>query len=282
LVLLDSDGRDIEVLEKTSKLSAGDLVAKIKADKAIPQMIRDAINVDPKNKSRITFAEGLKGGRMSNADLAVWEDWKTLYGQAEVAARGKQFAFTTGELKILPEDAKSKDEAGPRSVGNADLPSGSLVTGKGDYSVRLKSNMVNISEPDKGIGGITLPSERQAAILTKEQRETGGGVTVGNDVADGRGLLVVVDRITLDNGTSVPMTDREIVATFFHELAFHGGGIAQEKVGIADASDRVKGLKKILDQVLPDSGDPTAVPADPGPKPSPSKPKQGEGAKKKR
>jgi RHS repeat-associated protein len=271
IVVLDPDGRDIQVL-KESKISAADLVNKIKYDKSIPQQIRDSISVDPKNPSSIQFREGLKGGKMSKADAAVWKDWTKLYSEAEVAARGKNFAFTSGELRILPGD-----KAKPTTLATADVPSESIGVGTAKDFTGLRTNMIDVSEPDKGTAGIVIPSLHQKEQLKLEKRDT-GGKSVRDDLADKRGLIVVVDRIVTADKVSLPMNDREIVHTFFHELALHASGIAQEGVGIGHGSQRVDDLKQLVDKLLPTSGlaaDAAEVPVDAkppaDPKPQPRK-----------
>jgi RHS repeat-associated protein len=260
---IDPDGRDIVVLN-TSKISAEALVTKIKNDKSIPLQIRDAINLDPKDKekSKITFQQGLKGGKMSKSDAAVWNDWSKLYQEAEVAARGKNFAFTTGELHVLPGDEKR-----PTTTATADVPAGSIGVGRGKNFAAFKGNLINVSKPNEGTGGITLPSVQQAEELERENRETGGEF-VSNTLAGERGLIVVVDRIITSDKQSLPMSDREIVHTFFHELALHAGGIAQENVGIAHGTKRVDELNKVVDRLLPRSPAPEvdAVPVISDPK----------------
>jgi RHS repeat-associated protein len=244
---VDLDGRDVTVL-KESKIAATDLVAKIKNDRAIPQQIRDAINVDPKDASRITFQAGLKGGRMSKEDAAVWQDWRRLYKEAEVAARGKNFAFTTGELKIVPGSGPGEV---PNNVASADAPPGSVGLRGGGEFVGYKGNLIDLQRGDTGTAGVTLPAEKQAQELTLEKREGGSGTVVSNKLAEGRGLIMVVDRIVTGANKSVPMSDREIVHTFFHELALHAGGIVQADVGIGHGTPRVDELKKIVEKLLP-------------------------------
>jgi RHS repeat-associated protein len=259
-VFIDPDGRDVAVL-KESRISAQALVTKIKSDESIPEQIRGAINVDPKDPSKVTFRPGLKGGRMSKADAAVWNDWGKLYKEAEVAARGQDFAFTTGKLQILPGD-----ESKPTSVATADVPSGSIGMGTGKTFVGYKSNLIDVSKPDQGTVGITLPSERQQNQLKAEKREQSATV-VTNRLANERGLIVVIDQIVTAKGEPLPMSDREIVHTFFHELALHAGGIAQEKVGIAHGTPRVDELKSLVDKLLPQTFQREA-------EPTPSEPKR--------
>jgi RHS repeat-associated protein len=246
IVVSDPDGRDVVELRE-SKMSAKALVNMIKEDQAIPQQVRDAINLDPKDASRITFQRGLQGGMMSASDATVWKDWSKLYAEAEVAARSNSFAFTTGELRIFPVQG-GKD----LTMVTADVPLGSIQTGGLEKKfVPLKTNSIDVDRDDS-IGGKVLPSVSQREQLEREKRETGGTKTVSDKLADGRGLIVVVNRYVSSEDLPQP-TKRDIVHTFFHELALHAGGIAQEKGGIAHGTKRVDELKRLLDKLLPTS-----------------------------
>jgi RHS repeat-associated protein len=243
--VIDPDGRDILVL-KDSKISAKDLVGKIKADKEIPKQIRDSINIDPKNPSSITFREGLKGGKMPKSDVANWNIWSEIYSQAEIGARDKQFVFTSGALEAIPGN-----ETNPRSILTADIPIGSIGLDTPEGFLKLSTNIVAAMDLDHGAWGAVVPSQGQHKQLVNEKRETGGSKTFDDKVMGGRGLMIVANRVIDTDKTTLPATDRMIVHTFFHELALHAGGIAQDKVGTGHGSDRVDNLNKLIDKVLP-------------------------------
>ncbi|HEX4962205.1 MAG TPA: SpvB/TcaC N-terminal domain-containing protein [Thermoanaerobaculia bacterium] len=253
IVVSDPDGRDIVEL-RGSQMSAEALVTKIKNEESIPKQIRDAINFDSQDGSRITFQKGLEGGKMSKSDAAVWKDWSKLYSQAEIAARSNSFAFTTGELRIFPGQ-------NDLTMAQADAPPGSIGMKENNKFVPLKTALLDV-ERDSGAVGRVIPSLTQARQLEQKKRETGGAKVVSDQLANGRGLIVIVNRYVY-SGNEQP-SDREMVNTFFHELALHAGGISQEKVGIAHGTKRVEKLKQLVDKLLPKQ---PSAPADANPMP---------------
>jgi RHS repeat-associated protein len=247
---LDPDGRDVVVLQG-SQISAADLVAKIKAQEDIPKVIRAAINFDANDKTKVHFQQ-LPGPKkkisMSKEDLAHWETWRKLYPQLEVAARSDSFALTTGKVERVPQPDGGQD---PLSVATVDVPRGKLgMLVNKEFTPVLGGTL---SMPSQGtVLGAVVFSVHEAQSLELEGRSApkGGNRFVSDDLAAKRSLIVLINRAKT-NDKPAPVDDYEVVQTFFHELAEHAAGAAQEKVEYGHGSQRVEELNLLLDEVLP-------------------------------
>src|SRR5204863_5536811 len=92
--ITDPDGRDILVL-KESALTAEQFVKLVKGQAAIPEAIRKAFSVNPKDPSKIHISRANR--RYSSPEEAKSWDW--LYQELERAAASDRFALTTGQIK---------------------------------------------------------------------------------------------------------------------------------------------------------------------------------------
>jgi RHS repeat-associated protein len=253
LCAVDPDGRDVVVLP-TSRVSARQLVKMVKAEERIPEWMRNAIALNPKDDSRIQFIPnpGPKG-KLSKAELGAWNEskaqWGEIYRNAEVAARSDRFAFTTGVIKELPARGSSP----PLALLAVDVESGKF--GKPMASGFLPLYGSSLLPTERGqIVGITILSMNELQNLKTEERTNDEFIAVSNDLAGGRSLVVVASRVESASGEKDSMSDREIVATFLHELVVHAGGIAQEKVEFGHGSKRARELGAMLELQLPGSG----------------------------
>jgi hypothetical protein len=107
--------------------------------------------------------------------------------------------------------------------------------------------------PSQGtVLGAVVFSVHEAQSLELEGRSApkGGNRFVSDDLAAKRSLIVLINRAKT-NDKPAPVDDYEVVQTFFHELAEHAAGAAQEKVEYGHGSQRVEELNLLLDEVLP-------------------------------
>jgi hypothetical protein len=82
---------------------------------------------------------------------------------------------------------------------------------------------------DTGAAGLTVPTKSMKdGLNASKDKETHYDGSFMKPVAtgNGRGAIVVVDRMTTDKGQFVPMTADDISGTLFHEL-FHAGRISR-------------------------------------------------------
>jgi len=257
---VDPDGKDVLVLKDSSQISARNLVKMIKNQQMIPKEIRNAIQLNPKDDTKIQFkAVPAPKGRMSNADLAELKEWQIIYREAALAAKSNRFAFTTGEVKVFPE--KTTDAGMNKTVfqTRADLPPRSLGR-PGPEGMDFQGINVVERTSDRYLAlGSTRPSEKEIRDIKNEkdpQKEDRASmareVLVSDKVATGRSLLVVANRTVTESGRSYPISEQQIVKIFFHELALHAAGIAQEGVGIEHGKQRVEELLLRLNSLIPD------------------------------
>ena len=82
---------------------------------------------------------------------------------------------------------------------------------------------------DTGTAGLTVPTRSQKADLNaSNDKDThyDGATVKPADKGNGRGAIVVVDRMKTEKGQFVPMNTDDISGTLFHEL-FHAGRISR-------------------------------------------------------
>jgi RHS repeat-associated protein len=252
---IDPDGRDILVL-KESALTAAQFVKLVKGQTAIPEAIRNAFSVNPKDPSKIHISRADRQYK-SAKEAKAW-DW--LYQEFERAAHSDRFALTTGQLKRT-----SNDLTDPVSFLTADVPRGLVgMSGGPEGFVALPGATVSLPGAKSETGGIVVPSVHEAAQLGAEGRAYTGGLLVKDALPDERSLIVVANRVTA--GSNQASVDPGLlVQILFHEAVLHASAIAGEKIGIAHGTPRVDRLKEKLDKLLPETALPDVTADSPSP-----------------
>lgn len=255
ITLLDEDGRDVAVLPE-SKTNAQQLVSMIKRQNQIPQGIRDAITIDPKKRDRIKFAKPnkVRVSWQNKSEKKRVQLWLNFYSELEIAARTNEWAMTTGAITHNKGVSVLQPDLLPGAVG--------LMTGK--EFTPLKSGGVGIAIDDSATQGVTIPSQTMKAQLNREKDATRHYTNlkvISDTAANKRGLVIIGNRIEggilKDIGTeykSIDMSERDIVSTFFHELALHAGGMSQKDVQYGHPSPRVDKLVKDLEILMQPPG----------------------------